>query len=262
MKYSRQKVEEIRKRAVAIVYLRHENDDRHILILGSDVLYVVANQKITAFALQDIQDIFLSMRRWLVPLSAGGILASFCLLAIFTTLLNPWLLLTGVVAGLATFYVGFTQHASLAIIFRQTRYDFSIPAFSANLQAFINFVKSWKNSDMEQPNIIYHVAEQTEWEQAKSGGNYTPSGFPNDGFIHASTASQLNGLKKAGIFSTENQWVVLHIDTLKVKVPVKFEAPDHPEDISEEERQNLANDLFPHIYGALNTDAVVDTSPL
>lgn len=261
MKHSRQKVEELRKRAVAIVYLKRENDARHMLILGSAILYVVANQKITAFALQDIQDIFLSKRRWLVPLSAGGIVASFCLLAIFTTLLNPWLLLTGVVAGLAVFYVGFTQHASLAIIFRQTRYDFSIPAFSANLQAFINFVQSWKNNDMEQPNIIYHVAEQTEWQKAKPTGSYTPSGFAEDGFIHASTAGQVDQLRHAGIFSPERQWVVLHIDTLKVRVPVRFEAPNHPEGMSEADRQKLANDLFPHIYGALNADAVVDTSP-
>jgi glutathione S-transferase len=100
---------------------------------------------------------------------------------------------------------------------------------------------------------IYHIATASDWEHAQQEGEYTTSTrgktLAEQGFIHGSTAEQVAPVANA-IYQGEPELLVLVIDPERVRADVRHELVpgwDEP---------------FPHIYGPLNTDAVVATLPL
>jgi len=96
-----------------------------------------------------------------------------------------------------------------------------------------------------ESEFIYHVTTQKEWEQAKEKGEYQPVGFDQEGFIHCSIERQVPGVLDR-FYQGQIGLVKLKIEKAKVTRPVLFElAVD-------------LDELFPHIYGALNLDSVVD----
>jgi uncharacterized protein (DUF952 family) len=101
--------------------------------------------------------------------------------------------------------------------------------------------------------LIYHIAYPTDWEQAQSDAEYRISTrgrtLEQQGFIHAGTANQVAPVANA-IYGHDRDLVVLVIDEERVGSEIVYELVsgwDEP---------------FPHIYGPLNIDAVVDTRPL
>jgi uncharacterized protein (DUF952 family) len=95
-----------------------------------------------------------------------------------------------------------------------------------------------------ESEYIYHVTTLKEWEAAKIKNEYTPVNFIQEGFIHCSIEKQVPGVLDR-FYKGQIGLVKLKIDKAKVQRPVLFE---------------LAHDLdelFPHIYGALNLDSVV-----
>jgi uncharacterized protein (DUF952 family) len=90
-------------------------------------------------------------------------------------------------------------------------------------------------------DTIHHIATRIEWENAKLVGSYRTDSLKTEKFIHCSTRSQL--IKTANkFFKNQTNLVLLCIDENKVQAEIKYEPAD--------------NDLFPHIYGELNIDAV------
>lgn len=94
-------------------------------------------------------------------------------------------------------------------------------------------------------NYIYHIADRVEWEHALKNGSYIHPSLEREGFIHCSTASQVEATANL-YFANETQLLVLVIDVSKLKSPLKYEMASRGEE-------------FPHVYGAINTDSVVDT---
>ncbi len=92
--------------------------------------------------------------------------------------------------------------------------------------------------------FIYHITKKSEADHAAIVGNYQPKFFERDGFIHCSFAQQVAIVANSN-FSGQTDLVLLEIDPKKLKAKVVNE--------------NLVGgqELFPHIYGALNMDAVV-----
>jgi uncharacterized protein (DUF952 family) len=95
---------------------------------------------------------------------------------------------------------------------------------------------------------IFHITPKTTWEQAVSTGSYLADSLSTEGFIHCSTREQ--------VLATANRFyhgqpglVLLEIDPACLDACVKHE--------------NLEGGaaLFPHIYGALNLNAVVRVFP-
>lgn len=78
---------------------------------------------------------------------------------------------------------------------------------------------------------------------AKAKGIYTPPSFNKEGFIHCSMAHQIIDVAEFN-FKNQNNLVLLEIDLNQLQSPVKFE------DLYE------SGEDFPHIYGALNLEAV------
>jgi glutathione S-transferase len=100
--------------------------------------------------------------------------------------------------------------------------------------------------------LIYHIAEAADWEQAQRDGQYTMSTrgrtLAEEGFIHASTAAQVP-LVAAAYYRDAPDLVLLVIDTERVGPELRYEqVPGQP-------------DPYPHIYGPLNLDAVLETRP-
>jgi len=95
--------------------------------------------------------------------------------------------------------------------------------------------------------IIFHITKREAWNEAKATGVYSTEMFPVEGFIHCSTEDQF--IRVANIrFRGQAGLVLLSIDTEKLKAPIVYE--------------NLegGQELFPHIYGELNLDAVAEVT--
>jgi uncharacterized protein (DUF952 family) len=103
-------------------------------------------------------------------------------------------------------------------------------------------------------SVIYHIATRADWDRALRDGEYTTSTIgrtlAEEGFIHASEPSQVNGVANRYYRGTSDELLVLVIDTERVRARIKYE--DVPG----------AGAPFPHIYGPLNADAVVGVRPL
>jgi uncharacterized protein (DUF952 family) len=101
---------------------------------------------------------------------------------------------------------------------------------------------------------IYHIATRAEWERARADGQYTRSTvdktLAEEGFIHASQASQVTRTANKFYRDVPGELLVLVIDTDLLRAEVRYE--DVPG----------AELPFPHIYGPLNADAVIETRPL
>ena len=100
--------------------------------------------------------------------------------------------------------------------------------------------------------LIYHIAEAADWEQARRDGQYTMSTrgrtLAEEGFIHASTATQVPLVADA-FYRDAPDLVLLVIDTERVGSPIRYEqVPGQP-------------DPYPHVYGPLNLDAVLEARP-
>lgn len=95
---------------------------------------------------------------------------------------------------------------------------------------------------------IYHLTALEDWHQAKSSGKYKPKNFDNDGFIHCSYPYQLIEVANER-FRGQADLVLLGIDRSKLRCEIIDE--------------NLVGgtDLFPHIYGPLPLEAVVEIMP-
>ncbi|WP_414567375.1 DUF952 domain-containing protein [Nostoc sp. CCY 9925] len=91
-------------------------------------------------------------------------------------------------------------------------------------------------------NTILHITQRQQWEQAKNLGSYHVDSLDSEGFIHCSRSTQI--VKVANrFFNNQKDLVLLFIDLEKVQAEIR-----------EEEAE--IGELFPHIYGELNIDAV------
>jgi uncharacterized protein (DUF952 family) len=100
--------------------------------------------------------------------------------------------------------------------------------------------------------VIYHIAAESDWRDAQRAGEYRISThgrtLEEEGFIHCSRASQV-GPTASRFFAGRSGLVLLTIDPERLRSELRYEAP--PE----------SDELFPHVYGPLNTDAVVRVAP-
>ena len=235
---------------VAVCYLYRADDERNRCWLTAKHLLVTAKGKKHVFELSHIKRVALEQRRAWFPLIVGGIIAPLSLIALLLNLYNPWLVLYIFLPSLLLMYWGWVPYPVLAVHDAVKPHDFRLPGVSANLQAFIRFVN---RMSLTGDHRIYHVARADDWAQAQASGEYAPESLAQEGFIHASQADQLEQLKRSGLLSANTSWVVLTLDPLLIKSEVKYEPAQH---------EGASAELFPHIYGPLNTDAVVETRGL
>ena len=95
---------------------------------------------------------------------------------------------------------------------------------------------------------IFHITTAAAWEAARAAGRYAPPSLESEGFIHFSSAEQVTRVANAAFRGTPDL-VLLRVATDRLTGPLRYETAD---DIDER---------FPHLYGPLGLDAVVDVLP-
>lgn len=97
--------------------------------------------------------------------------------------------------------------------------------------------------ESRRAGIAYHLVPLEVWEARGGEATYLPDAFEADGFIHTT-----NGLEPllqvANLFyrSDPREYLVLAIDTGRLASELRYDDKD---------------EIYPHIYGPLNTDAVL-----
>ncbi len=94
--------------------------------------------------------------------------------------------------------------------------------------------------------MICHITSKTAWKQAQKLGFYRADSLETEGFIHCSRLTQVLWVADA-FYRGQTGLVLLYIDPEQVNVEIRYETV---------EGGPIEND-FPHLYGALNLDAVV-----
>jgi uncharacterized protein (DUF952 family) len=99
--------------------------------------------------------------------------------------------------------------------------------------------------------VIYHITLRGAWLEARKRGEYRAGSLEKEGFVHCSTNSQILPVVDK-FFKGQRHLLLLVIDPSLLTSELKYEPPSDgaPPGIPED-------DLFPHVYGPINLDAVV-----
>ena len=92
--------------------------------------------------------------------------------------------------------------------------------------------------------IIYHLVPESDWEAARSKKEYRADSLALEGFIHCSKDHvQVLGVANR-LYNGRRDMLVLEVETDRLTSPLKHEP-------------SRSGEIYPHIYGPLNTDAVM-----
>jgi uncharacterized protein (DUF952 family) len=101
------------------------------------------------------------------------------------------------------------------------------------------------------PNMLVHLCTIEQWRQAQARGEHRPESLDANGFVHLSTPEQVH-LPANRLYAGRTDLVLLRIDPARLSSPVRWEA-------------GVATDpdamVFPHLYGALPAEAVINVTP-
>lgn len=108
--------------------------------------------------------------------------------------------------------------------------------------------------------MIYHVVPEPEFLDCFNGDIYIPPSLAECGFIHCALKSSVVPVANDFFTTVTDKLLVLEIDPDKLEPQVKYEpaAPAENGGVSHLESAMV----FPHIYGALNSGAIVGIAPL
>jgi len=92
-------------------------------------------------------------------------------------------------------------------------------------------------------HVTYHLVPREVWDSQKFEASYLPEGFAHEGFIHCTdTLAELVAVGNRYYRDDPRPFQVLAIDCNLVTPPVVYED---------------SQQIFPHIYGRLDADAVL-----
>ncbi len=91
-------------------------------------------------------------------------------------------------------------------------------------------------------NFLVHLCQRSAWEQALASGEYRAASLEKEGVIHCSRPEQVQRVALR-FYQAVPELTLLWIDPNRVQPEIRWEAVD--------------GEIFPHIYGPLNLDAVI-----
>jgi uncharacterized protein (DUF952 family) len=94
---------------------------------------------------------------------------------------------------------------------------------------------------------IFHITTESAWLTAQAIGGYSADSLASEGFIHLSTREQLLGTASR-FYLGQTGLVVLAVDPQRLVAELRYE-------------ESEPGQLFPHLYGPLNLDAVTAVYP-
>ena len=174
---------------------------------------------------------------------------------------------------------GFDAESDLSALQRWLHQGITSATMAAVLAPPWGLRQPWRS-----PSWIYHLALAEEWQEAQRQGSYRRStrglSLEQVGFIHASRADQLAATYRR-FYGDAGPVTLLTIDPQQLTAPLRYEpAPqrggdagsDRSAEAGGEERAEKVgdesseggekgNELFPHIYGPLPLEAVLNAEP-
>jgi uncharacterized protein (DUF952 family) len=90
--------------------------------------------------------------------------------------------------------------------------------------------------------LILHITPRSHWQAAQQEGTYRAASLETEGFIHCSTPAQVVSTANA-YYHGQSGLVLLCIETDRVESEIRYEAAH--------------GESFPHLYGSLNLEAVM-----
>jgi uncharacterized protein (DUF952 family) len=91
--------------------------------------------------------------------------------------------------------------------------------------------------------LAYHGTPRKYFESLDPSKPYLPEPFGREGFIHTTEGREAVSITLTTYYKASGEpWVVLYIDQDLVTSPIRYDDPA---------------EVFPHIYGPLNRDAIV-----
>ena len=106
-----------------------------------------------------------------------------------------------------------------------------------------------RNSAGSRVSFLYKIMSKQEWEKAQAQGIYEGSEVDRkDGFIHLSAAHQVRATAQKH-FSGKTDLVLISVAQENLGPSLKWKA-------------SRGGDLFPHIYGPLQLNAMSEAVPL
>ena len=100
-------------------------------------------------------------------------------------------------------------------------------------------------------SVLVHLCSNDEWRSAQAAGEHRPDSLNVNGFVHLSTPEQVH-LPANRLYAGRTDLVLLRIDPALLTAPVRWE-PGFPTDPDAM--------VFPHLYGALPVNAVINVTP-
>lgn len=94
---------------------------------------------------------------------------------------------------------------------------------------------------------LLHITSVEHWVVSQSNGVHTDPSLESEGFIHCSGPGQIPGTASR-FFESRTDLLLLLVDPEKLTSPLIYE-------------DSYGHGEFPHLYGPLNLDAVVDVVP-
>lgn len=93
--------------------------------------------------------------------------------------------------------------------------------------------------------MIYHITSYDQWQAQKTTKHFIAESLQSEGFIHAWSYDQIPGVLER-YFKARIDLIILEVDERMLTSILKYES-------------GPTGELFPHIYGAIDTAAVVST---
>ena len=93
--------------------------------------------------------------------------------------------------------------------------------------------------------IIYHLTGQEEWAAAQAAGEYEAPSLADEGFIHCSADEEQTLRVAERLYAGATGMLVLEVETDSLTAEVKREL------------SRRSGEMYPHVYGRINLDAVV-----
>lgn len=90
--------------------------------------------------------------------------------------------------------------------------------------------------------MIFHITTCSEWQQAREIGEYRVASLETEGFIHCSEIDQVAWVANQ-FYQNVPDLVLLQVNPEKLTAELRYDEIE-------------TGDRFPHIYGALNLEAV------
>ena len=90
---------------------------------------------------------------------------------------------------------------------------------------------------------IWHLIDRESWDEARSKGEHRPESLASEGFIHCSRDEEQMLRVADRLYPGRDDMLVLELDAGRLEAPIKREP-------------SRSGEIYPHIYGPLNLEAV------